>query len=89
MQFLIVLLTQWRRAMLSRQAAVVRQAVMAMNSKGNSDHAITRLCRQYAVARQKESSSKPMPASIPRAQPQARPINLRNPRHCWAQKPWP
>ena len=33
MQFLIVLLTQWRRAMLARQAATVRQAVLAMSAE--------------------------------------------------------
>ncbi|GAB2492335.1 hypothetical protein [Arenimonas alkanexedens] len=32
MQFLIVLLTQWRRHMLARQAVIVRQAVSAMNA---------------------------------------------------------
>ena len=33
MQFLIVLLTQWRRAMLARQAAAVRLAVQAMSAE--------------------------------------------------------
>jgi hypothetical protein len=33
MQFLIVLLTHWRRSMLARQAATVRQAVQAMSAE--------------------------------------------------------
>jgi hypothetical protein len=35
-----------------------------MASSGKSDQTMTRLCRQYARARQKESSSKLMLASI-------------------------
>lgn len=33
MQFLIVLLTHWRRSMLARQAVAVRQAVQAMSAE--------------------------------------------------------
>lgn len=46
MDMLITLLTQWRRMMLSRQAAAVRQAVLALNAeqrKQTADHTLAEI----------------------------------------------
>jgi len=51
MQYLIVLLTHWRRTMLSRQAAAVRQAVMAMNADQRKQTTDLTLAEIQAAAR--------------------------------------
>lgn len=51
MQFLIVLLTQWRRAMLARQAATVRQAVQAMGPEQRKQTTDLTLAEIQAAAR--------------------------------------
>lgn len=51
MQFLIVLLTQWRRAMLARQAAAVRLAVQAMSAEQRKQTTDLTLAEIQAAAR--------------------------------------
>jgi len=51
MQYLIVLLTQWRRSMLARQAATVRRAVQAMNAEQRRQTTDLTLAEIQAAAR--------------------------------------